>query len=74
MLRQNLWYAAVVGGSMLCAMVLASLNGAAIPLLFRRLGIDPALAAGPLVTTTNDITGILIYFSFASMLIGLLLR
>ena len=73
-LRQNLWYAAVVGGSMLCAMVLASLNGAAIPLLFRRLGIDPALAAGPLVTTTNDITGILIYFSFASMLIGLLLR
>lgn len=74
LLRQNPWYAAVVGGSMFCAMVLASINGAAIPLVFRRLGIDPALAAGPLVTTSNDITGILIYFSFASALIGLLLN
>jgi magnesium transporter len=74
LLQQNPWYAVVVGGSMFVAMVLASMNGAAIPLVFRRLGFDPALAAGPLVTTSNDVTGILIYFSFASMLIGLLLR
>lgn len=73
-LQQNPWYSLVVGGSMLCAMLLAAVNGAAIPLLFRRLGIDPALAAGPLVTTSNDITGILIYFSFASLLIGMLVR
>jgi magnesium transporter len=73
-MQQNPWYALVVGGSMFAAMVLASMNGAAIPLVFRRLGFDPALAAGPLVTTSNDITGILIYFSFASALIGLLLR
>jgi len=74
LLQENPWYALVVGGSMFVAMVLASMNGAAIPLLFRRLGFDPALAAGPLVSTSNDITGILIYFGFASLLIGLLLR
>ena len=74
LLQQNPWYAVVVGGAMFVAMMLASCNGAVIPLVFERLGIDPAVAAGPLVTTSNDITGILIYFGFASLLIGQLVR
>jgi magnesium transporter len=52
----------------------ASLNGVMIPLLFERLGVDPAVAAGPLVTTSNDITGILIYFGLASLLIQFLVK
>jgi magnesium transporter len=72
--QQNPWYAVVVGGAMFVAMLLAACNGAVIPLVFERLGIDPAVAAGPLVTTSNDITGILIYFGFASLLIGQLVR
>ncbi len=68
-LQQDLRYSAVVGSAMLIALVFASLNGAVIPLLFERLGIDPAIAAGPLVTTSNDITGILIYFGLATMMI-----
>ena len=68
-LQQDLRYSAVVGGAMLIALVFASLNGAVIPLLFERVGIDPAIAAGPLVTTSNDITGILIYFGLATMMI-----
>ena len=73
-LETNIAYTAVVGVSLFLAIVLASLNGAIVPILFQRLGIDPAVAAGPLVTTSNDITGILIYFSFALALIDLLVR
>jgi magnesium transporter len=68
-LQQDLRYAGVVGGAMLTALVFASLNGAVIPVVFQRLGIDPAIAAGPLVTTSNDITGILIYFGLATLMI-----
>jgi len=68
-LQQDMLYSAVVGGAMMTALIIASVNGALIPLLFERLGIDPAIAAGPLVTTSNDITGILIYFSLASTMI-----
>lgn len=66
-------YALVVGVSLFFAIVLASLNGALIPLVFERLGFDPAVASGPLVTTSNDITGIIIYFGLASLLIDYLL-
>ncbi len=38
-------------------------------MLFSRLGIDPAVASGPLVTTANDVFGILIYFGFAAILL-----
>jgi magnesium transporter len=48
--------------------MLASLNGVMIPVLFERLGIDPAVASGPLVTTANDVLGILIYFGLTGLL------
>jgi magnesium transporter len=72
--QSNLFYALVVGGALFLAILLASVNGAVIPLLFQRFGIDPAVAAGPLVTTSNDITGILIYFGLAALLIDLIVR
>ncbi len=62
-------YAFVVGVSLFLAILVASVNGAFIPLVFEKLGIDPAVAAGPLVTTSNDISGIIIYFGLASLLI-----
>jgi magnesium transporter len=73
-LEQNPWYSLVVGGSLFLALVVASFNGALIPLAFERFGIDPAVAAGPLVTTTNDVTGILIYFGLAGVLIDRLVH
>ncbi len=73
-LEQNASYALVVGASLLLVVVLAAVNGACIPLVFQKLGIDPAVASGPLVTTSNDITGILIYFGIAYLLIDLLIR
>lgn len=74
LLDQNPYLALVVGVALLLAIVLASLTGALVPILFSRLGIDPAVAAGPLVTTSNDILGILIYFGLATTLIDLILR
>lgn len=74
LLQQNPLYSVVVGTAMLIALTLASMNGALIPLVFERLGIDPAIASGPLVTTSNDITGILIYFGLASAMIESLIR
>ena len=71
-IEQNGYYALVVGAALFSAILIASLNGAAIPVLFQRLGVDPAIAAGPLVTTSSDIIGICIYFSLAGLLIDLL--
>ncbi len=61
-------YAAVVAAALLFAVTLAALSGAAIPILFQKLGIDPAVASGPLVTTSSDILGILVYFALASLM------
>ncbi len=66
-------YAAVVGISLFLAILVASVNGALVPLIFQRLGFDPAVASGPLVTTSNDISGIIIYFGLASLLIDYLI-
>lgn len=68
---QSVGGAAVVGPSVLLTVVIASLVGSVAPALFKRFGIDPAVASGPLVTTTNDVLGILIYFGFAYLLIDL---
>jgi len=60
--------ALVIGLSLFVSIQLASLNGVLIPVVFKRLGFDPAVASGPLVTTTNDIIGISIYFGLATLL------
>jgi magnesium transporter len=73
-LEQDASYSLVVGASLLLVISLAAVNGACIPLVFQKLGIDPAVASGPLVTTSNDITGILIYFGIAYLLIDLLIH
>lgn len=59
----------VVGLSMFCAMNIAVLMGTLMPAILRRLGIDPAVASGPFVTTANDIVGILVYMVIATIFI-----
>ncbi|NLC11671.1 MAG: magnesium transporter [Firmicutes bacterium] len=56
-----------VGIAMFTTVTLAAIIGTLVPLLFSRLGIDPAIAAGPFVTTIKDITGLLIYFWVATL-------
>ncbi|MEO8276327.1 MAG: magnesium transporter [Thermoanaerobaculia bacterium] len=68
-LRQNPVFGLVVGLSLLLAILLASATGALIPLALERFGFDPAVASGPILSTANDITGILIYFGLAALLL-----
>lgn len=56
--------------ALLSVIVTASVLGTFIPMTLNRYGIDPALATGPFITTSNDICGILIYFSIAKMILG----
>jgi magnesium transporter len=50
--------------------IIASLIGTFIPIMLDKYGIDPALATGPFITTSNDILGIIIYFSIAKLILG----
>ena len=58
----------VVGVSIACTMFCATTLGCMLPVFFDHLGIDPAVASGPLVTTVTDLLSIIIYFSVASIL------
>ena len=60
-----------VGISMGCTVMFAAIIGAALPIIFRRLKLDPALMSGPLITTIVDIAGVFIYFKIASVILGL---
>jgi magnesium transporter len=60
----------IISVSLISVIIIASLIGTFIPLLLNKFGIDPALATGPFITTSNDICGILIYFSIAKLILG----
>jgi len=57
--------------SLIVVIIVAGLIGTFIPLFLDKRGIDPAIATGPFITTSNDIFGILIYFWIAKMVLGI---
>ena len=57
--------------SLVSVIIVAGIIGTFIPIFLHKRGIDPAIATGPFITTSNDIFGILIYFSIAKMILGL---
>jgi magnesium transporter len=63
--------ALVVGAALSLQVISSTMIGAALPLLVRRLGGDPAIAASPAITTLVDITGLIIYFNLAVLTLGL---
>ena len=66
----DLYYSVTVAVSMLSVIIVASLVGTFVPIILDRKGIDPAIATGPFITTSNDIFGIFLFFFIAkSMLI-----
>ena len=56
--------------SLISVIITASLIGTFVPIILDKQGIDPAMATGPFITTSNDICGILIYFSIAKLILG----
>ncbi|MDM8533439.1 magnesium transporter [Clostridiaceae bacterium HSG29] len=60
----------IVGISMTANIITAATIGTVVPLVFKKINIDPAVASAPFITTTVDITGLTIYFSMATFLIS----
>lgn len=66
------WIALAVGLSLFTTVQIASAIGVLIPIVASRIGFDPAVASGPLVTTANDVIGILVYFGMTTALLSAL--
>ncbi len=61
------------GLALLAAIVLSSLSGTVIPILFKRLNVDPTVASGPLITTVNDLIAVVSFYGLVRvLLIGVL--
>ncbi len=58
-----------IGIAMFVAMILSSLFGTIIPVFFKKIKIDPAVASGPLITTINDLIAVVTYYGLAWLLI-----
>ena len=58
-----------IGISMLIAMVISSLVGTVVPIAFKKIGVDPAVASGPLITTINDLVAVVTYYGLAWLLL-----
>ena len=63
--------ALAISVSLIAVIVVAGLIGTFVPLFLDKRGIDPAIATGPFITTSNDIFGILIYFWIAKLILGI---
>lgn len=63
--------AAAISASLVAVIIVAGIIGTFIPLFLHQRGIDPAIATGPFITTSNDIFGILIYFWIAKIILGI---
>jgi len=67
--RDNIEVALAISISLVAVIIVAGIVGTFIPLFLDKRGIDPAIATGPFITTSNDIFGILIYFMVAKIIL-----
>ncbi|MGI6713321.1 MAG: magnesium transporter [Bacillota bacterium] len=67
--QKSLLLGLIVGGALLGNMFTAATMGTLVPMVFKRLGIDPAVASAPFISTSIDITGLLIYTGLAYLFI-----
>lgn len=54
-----------LGAAMVLAMLISSLSGTMIPIFFQKIGVDPAVASGPLITTVNDLVAVISYYGLS---------
>ncbi|MBS9462744.1 magnesium transporter [Flagellimonas sp. 389] len=69
--KGNFMTALAISISLIAVIVVAGFVGTFTPLFLHKRGVDPAIATGPFITTSNDIFGILIYFLIAKMILGI---
>lgn len=58
-----------LGAAMVLAMLISSLSGTIIPIFFQKVGVDPAVASGPLITTVNDLVAVISYYGLAWLIL-----
>ncbi len=58
-----------IGATLLLSILLSSICGTVIPLIFKKLNVDPAVASGPLITTINDLVAVVSYYGLAWVLL-----
>ena len=68
--QEQILTATAISISLFVVIIVAGIIGTFIPLFLDKRGIDPAIATGPFITTSNDIFGILIYFWIAKVILG----
>ena len=68
-LQGNLPVAAIVGVSLVGISIMASIAGSALPMLFQKVGFDPALMSAPFITTAVDVLGVTIYLGIARLVL-----
>nr|WP_231372706.1 magnesium transporter [Aureivirga sp. CE67] len=68
--QTDLKIALTIGVALSTVIILAAIIGTFIPLFLHKRGVDPAVATGPFITTSNDVFGILIYFIIAKLILG----
>lgn len=68
----NIWLGAVVGVSLALNTLVAVIIGGTIPLVLKRFGVDPALAAGPILTTATDMFGFFLVLSIATAVLPMI--
>ena len=67
---QNQLVSVTIAVSMLSVIIVAALIGTFVPIMLDKRGIDPAIATGPFITTSNDIFGIFLFFYIAKLILG----
>jgi len=69
-LRDGPTIGAIVALTMVLVVIIGSLIGMSLPFLLNRLNLDPASASAPLITSIADVTGVILYFGIATLMLG----
>lgn len=69
--KKDIYTALAISISLIIVIIVAGIIGTFVPLFLDKRGIDPAIATGPFITTSNDIFGILIYFMIAKLILNI---
>ena len=70
LINQEVLVSFTIAGSMMLVIVVAALVGTFVPIILDKKSIDPAIATGPFITTTNDIFGIFLFFYIAKLVLA----
>ncbi len=70
LLFHQIQFGLILSMALLSVLLLATTVGTLMPLLLKRIGIDPAVATGPFITTSNDVLGLVVYFTIIRLVAG----